>query len=53
MICFIFRQADATFMKEPHGADWYHKISQTFAVVLPVKSVGVVGDERRYTSFTF
>jgi len=45
----ILRQADAIFMEELHRADWYHKTSQAFAVFLPVKSVGVVGDGRRYS----
>jgi len=45
----ILRQADAIFMEELHKADWYHKTSQAFAVFLPVKSVGVVGDGRRYS----
>ena len=31
-----------------YKADWYHKVSQAFVVFLPVKSVGVVGDGRRY-----
>lgn len=44
----ILRQADAIFIEELHKADWYHKTSQAFAVFLPVKSVGVVGDGRRY-----
>ncbi|MGI9279303.1 MAG: glutamine-hydrolyzing GMP synthase [Endozoicomonas sp.] len=46
--CDILRQADAIFIEELHNADWYHKTSQAFAVFLPVKSVGVVGDGRRY-----
>lgn len=44
----ILREADAIFLEELHKADWYHKTSQAFAVFLPVKSVGVVGDARRY-----
>lgn len=44
----LLREADAIFMEELHAADWYHKTSQAFAVFLPVKSVGVVGDARRY-----
>lgn len=44
----ILRRADAIFIEELRKADWYHKTSQAFAVFLPVKSVGVVGDGRRY-----
>ncbi len=44
----ILREADAIFIHELREADWYHKTSQAFAVFLPVKSVGVVGDARRY-----
>lgn len=44
----ILRRADAIFLEELHRADLYHKVSQAFAVFLPVKSVGVVGDARRY-----
>ena len=44
----ILREADAIFIEELHNADWYHKTSQAFTVFLPVKSVGVVGDGRRY-----
>jgi len=44
----ILREADAIFLEELHAADWYHKTSQAFVVFLPVKSVGVVGDGRRY-----
>ncbi|MEQ8314270.1 MAG: glutamine-hydrolyzing GMP synthase [Gammaproteobacteria bacterium] len=46
--CDILRQADAIFIEELHRADCYNKVSQAFAVFLPVKSVGVVGDARRY-----
>lgn len=44
----ILRDADAIFIEELHAAELYHKTSQAFAVFLPVKSVGVVGDARRY-----
>jgi GMP synthase (glutamine-hydrolysing) len=44
----ILRQADAVFIEELHNHDWYHKVSQAFAVFIPVKSVGVTGDGRRY-----
>ncbi len=46
--CEILREADAIFLEELHNFDWYHKTSQAFVVFLPVKSVGVVGDQRRY-----
>ena len=44
----VLRQADHIFIEELYNADWYDKVSQAFAVFLPVKSVGVVGDARRY-----
>ena len=44
----ILRVADAIVIEELHNNGWYHKTSQAFAVFLPVKSVGVVGDGRRY-----
>lgn len=44
----ILREADAIFIEELHRSGWYHKTSQAFAVFIPVKSVGVVGDARRY-----
>jgi GMP synthase (glutamine-hydrolysing) len=42
------RLADHIFIEELHRAGWYEKTSQAFAVFLPVKSVGVTGDGRRY-----
>lgn len=42
------RRADAIFIQELRQADYYNRVSQAFAVYLPVKSVGVVGDARRY-----
>lgn len=45
----ILREADAIFIEELHKNDWYHKVSQAFAVFLPVKSVGVKGDGRCYS----
>ena len=44
----ILQEADSIFIQELINADFYNKVSQAFAVLLPVKSVGVVGDERRY-----
>ena len=44
----LLRRADAIFIEELHNAGWYDQTSQAFAVFLPVKSVGVVGDGRRY-----
>jgi len=44
----ILRQADHIFMEELNNQGLYDKVDQAFAVFLPVKSVGVVGDERRY-----
>jgi len=44
----ILREADAIFIEELRNSGWYEKTSQAFAVFLPVKSVGVVGDGRRY-----
>ncbi len=44
----VLREADAIFIEELRAADLYDKVSQAFAVYLPVKSVGVVGDARRY-----
>ncbi len=44
----LLRQADSIYMEELHRADLYDKVSQAFAVFLPIKSVGVVGDARRY-----
>ena len=46
--CDVLRRADAIFIEELHRADVYNQVSQAFAVFLPVKSVGVVGDARRY-----
>ncbi|MCP5358529.1 MAG: glutamine-hydrolyzing GMP synthase [Pseudomonadales bacterium] len=47
--CDVLRRADAIFIEELHRSGYYHKTSQAFAVFLPVKSVGVVGDARRYS----
>ena len=44
----ILQNADHIFIEELIKADLYNSVSQAFAVLLPVKSVGVVGDERRY-----
>ncbi len=42
------RRADAIFIEELRKANWYDQVSQAFAVFLPVKSVGVMGDGRRH-----
>ena len=44
----LLRLADNIFIEELYNYDLYHKTSQAFAVFLPVKSVGVMGDARKY-----
>ena len=44
----ILRRADHIFMEELNKHDLYDKVNQAFAVFLPIRSVGVTGDERRY-----
>lgn len=44
----LLRKADNIFIEILREYNWYHKVSQAFAVFLPVKSVGVMGDARRY-----
>jgi GMP synthase (glutamine-hydrolysing) len=44
----LLRHADAIFIDELRAAGWYEKTSQAFAVFLPVRSVGVMGDGRTY-----
>ncbi|MFQ6371444.1 glutamine-hydrolyzing GMP synthase [Shewanella sp. YIC-542] len=46
--CDLLRRADAIFIEELHKADLYQKVSQAFTVFLPVRSVGVMGDGRKY-----
>ncbi|MDD2308753.1 MAG: glutamine-hydrolyzing GMP synthase [Desulfuromonadaceae bacterium] len=46
--CDILRRADAIYIEELYASGHYDKISQAFAVFLPVKSVGVMGDGRTY-----
>jgi hypothetical protein len=42
------RQADSIVQEEMRGAGLYNKVWQSFAVLAPVKTVGVMGDERTY-----
>jgi GMP synthase (glutamine-hydrolysing) len=44
----ILREADAVIQEEIEASGWYEHVWQSFAVLLPVRSVGVMGDERTY-----
>jgi GMP synthase (glutamine-hydrolysing) len=44
--CEILRAADSIVVEEMKASGWYYKIWQSFAVLLPERSVGVMGDER-------
>jgi GMP synthase (glutamine-hydrolysing) len=44
----VLRQADTIVTNEMRASDWYYRVWQSFAVLLPVRSVGVMGDQRTY-----
>jgi GMP synthase (glutamine-hydrolysing) len=44
----VLRQADAIFLEELHAAELERRVAQAFAVLLPIQSVGVMGDGRTY-----
>ena len=44
----ILREADTIVQSEMEASDWYYRVWQSFAVLLPVRSVGVMGDQRTY-----
>jgi GMP synthase (glutamine-hydrolysing) len=44
----VLREADAIVVAEMKASEWYYRVWQSFAVLLPVRSVGVMGDERTY-----
>jgi len=44
----ILREADTIVQSEMKASDWYYRVWQSFAVLLPVRSVGVMGDQRTY-----
>jgi len=44
----ILREADTIVQSEMEASDWYYKVWQSFAVLLPIQSVGVMGDQRTY-----
>ncbi len=44
----MLREADRVVVEEMKSSGWYYRIWQSFAVLLPVRSVGVMGDERTY-----
>jgi GMP synthase (glutamine-hydrolysing) len=44
----ILRDADTIVQSEMEASDWYYRVWQSFAVLLPVQSVGVMGDQRTY-----
>jgi GMP synthase (glutamine-hydrolysing) len=44
----ILREADAVIQEEIEASGWYERVWQSFAVLLPIRSVGVMGDERTY-----
>ena len=44
----ILREADTIVTSEMEASDWYYRVWQSFAVLLPIRSVGVMGDQRTY-----
>jgi GMP synthase (glutamine-hydrolysing) len=46
----VLRKSDKIVQDEMRSSGWYYKVWQAFAVLLPLKTVGVMGDERTYES---
>ncbi|XZQ54719.1 MAG: glutamine-hydrolyzing GMP synthase [Arsenophonus sp.] len=46
--CDLLRKADAIFIEELHKSNLYYKVNQAFSIFIPVRSVGVMGDNRIY-----
>jgi GMP synthase (glutamine-hydrolysing) len=46
--CELLKKADKIVIDEFKASGWYRKVWQSFAVLLPIRSVGVMGDERTY-----
>ena len=46
--CHLLRKADSIVVEEMKASGWYYRIWQSFAVLLPIRSVGAMGDERTY-----
>ena len=46
----VLREADAIVMEEIRNSEFYRQVWQAFAVLLPIRTVGVMGDERTYES---
>jgi GMP synthase PP-ATPase subunit len=44
----VLRDADTIVVSEMKASDWYYRVWQSLAVLLPVRSVGVMGDQRTY-----
>jgi GMP synthase (glutamine-hydrolysing) len=44
----ILRAADTIVQSEMEAADWYYRVWQSFAILLPIQTVGVMGDQRTY-----
>ena len=44
----ILREADTIVQSEMEASDWYYRVWQSFAVLLPIQTVGVMGDQRTY-----
>ncbi len=44
----LLRRADEIFIQELHASGWYNQVWQAFVVLIPVKTVGVMGDQRTY-----
>ncbi|CEN32089.1 GMP synthase [glutamine-hydrolyzing] [Candidatus Westeberhardia cardiocondylae] len=46
--CDILRKSDKIFIEELKNFDLYHKVNQAFTIFIPVRSVGIMGDKRKY-----
>ncbi|MCV2502424.1 MAG: glutamine-hydrolyzing GMP synthase [Candidatus Lightella neohaematopini] len=47
-LCKLLRLADSIFIEELKNNNFYYRVDQAFTILLPIKSVGIIGDYRRY-----